>query len=205
MVDRLHPDRIRAELGEVLIGREIIVLDETASTNDVIRRLAANGAAEGLVVIAERQTAGRGQRGNKWSSVPYKGLTFSVLLQPGLRVRDSARLTSWAADTIAWTLHNDFSIEAVVKSPNDVYVNGQKIAGVLVEMIAQSNAPHLAVLGIGINVNEDGQDLPPEVRDRATSLALATRCQQSRHRLAVCLLTNLDQRYTHVKAKRSTA
>ena len=203
MVDRLQSDRLRADLGAVSIGREIVVLDETESTNDVVRQMASNGAAEGLVVFAEHQTVGRGQRGNKWSSLPYKALILSVLLQPGLAIEDSARLTSWAAETIALTLQSVFSIKAVVKAPNDVYVNGRKIAGVLVEMIAQPNAAHLAVLGIGLNVNENAEDFPPDLRDRATSLAIVTGCWQDRHQLAVSLLTNLDRTYAQFKVTRS--
>src|SRR3982751_3194247 len=96
----LSAETIRAELGDVAIGSEIVVLPVVASTNDVVCELAKDNRAEGLVVFAEHQTAGRGQRGNVWESAPGKGLWFSVLLTPAIELPESARLTTWAAQTV---------------------------------------------------------------------------------------------------------
>src|SRR5437868_12874272 len=112
-----------------------------------------NEPPEGLVVFAEHQTAGRGQRGNRWESARFKGLWFSVLLRPEIEIRDSGWLTTWAAQTVASTVGSRYSVAAEVKVPNDVYVSGGKLAGVLVEMRAQPRDSHIAILGIGINVN----------------------------------------------------
>ena len=131
-----------------------MVVEQTASTNDVVLQMAGGDWPEGLVVFAEHQTAGRGQRGNKWESSAHKGLWFSVLLRPGIEVADSPRLIRWAAQTVAATVQNECFLEATVKPPNDIYVEGQKLAGVLVEMRAQPRAPHVAILGIGVNVNQ---------------------------------------------------
>jgi len=197
--DRLQSDRLRADLGQVTtIGSEIVVLEETESTNDAVRDMAAKGCPEGLVVFAEYQTAGRGQRENRWVSAPGKALCFSVLLRPELPIEDSARLTQWAAETVAATIQSSCGIEAVIKSPNDIYVRGRKVAGVLVEMKAQPRAAHLAVLGIGLNVNQAVEDFPLELRERATSLAIVTGSRQDRHPLAVALLRDLDQTYQRI-------
>src|SRR5881275_1951477 len=102
--DRLNPDRVKGDMGAVLIGRDIVVVDQTPSTNDAAYQLAVKGAREGLVVFAEYQSAGRGQRGNKWQSPPFKGLCLSILLQPEIPLQDSVRLTSWVAHTIASTV-----------------------------------------------------------------------------------------------------
>lgn len=194
--DRLHSGQLRADLGQVTtIGRAIVVLEETESTNDVVRELAAKGHREGLVVFAEHQTAGRGQRGNIWISMPGQALCLSILLRPEVAVENSIRLTGWAAETVAATIHTHCAVEAVIKQPNDVYVNRRKVAGVLVEMRAQPRAAHLAVIGIGLNVNQAVEDFPPDLRDRATSLAIVTGSHQDRHRLAVALLRNLDRSY----------
>src|SRR5213078_5374656 len=101
--DRLSAAKLRAGMGHRTIGREIIVLDETTSTNDFVLEMANGGAPEGLVVFAEHQTAGRGQRGNVWESTPGKGLCFSVLLAPDVAVQDSARLVKWAIQGLAQT------------------------------------------------------------------------------------------------------
>jgi len=191
--DRLSAAKLRAGLGHRTIGREIIVLDETTSTNDVVLQMANGGAPEGLVVFAEHQTAGRGQRGNLWESPAGKGLLCSILLRPNVAVQDSARLVDWAAKGIAWTVENACLCKATTKPPNDIYINGRKVAGVLVEMRAQPGAPHLAVVGIGVNVNQMPSHFSGELRDRAISLAIVLGSPIERNTLAIALLRNLDQ------------
>ena len=89
----------------------------------------------------------------------------------------------------------EFGLEPAIKLPNDIQLNGQKVAGVLVEMRAQNNAPHLAVVGIGINVNQSRDDFPAELQDRAISLAMALGRQVDRQKFAVALLRHLDRTY----------
>jgi len=193
--DRLSAAKLRAGLSHGMIGREIIVLDETTSTNDVVLQMANEGAPEGLVVFAEHQTAGRGQRGNVWESPAGKGLLYSILLRPNVAVQDSARLVDWAVKGIAWTLESACLRKATIKPPNDIYIDGRKVAGVLVEMRAQPDAPHLAVVGIGANVNQTPSHFPEELRDRATSLAIVIGGPLDRNTLAIALLRNLDRLY----------
>src|SRR5437870_8447409 len=102
--DRLVADKLRLELGEALIGREIVALEKTTSTNDAVVRLATTPKEEGLVVFAEHQTAGRGQRGNRWESAPHKGLWFSIMLWPKSNLAEFARLTAWSSQTISLTI-----------------------------------------------------------------------------------------------------
>jgi BirA family transcriptional regulator, biotin operon repressor / biotin---[acetyl-CoA-carboxylase] ligase len=193
--DRLRAEKLR---GGRLIGREVIVLEQTESTNDLIRQMGAGDWPEGLCLFAEHQTAGRGQRGNKWDSATGKGLWFSILLRPKIAIKESVRLTDWIAGTIARTLHDEFGIAAAVRPPNDVYVGDRKIAGVLVEMQAQPAAPHVAVVGIGLNVNHAPGDFPEALRQRATSLAIVRRGRSDRHLLALALLRNLDRTYAEL-------
>jgi BirA family transcriptional regulator, biotin operon repressor / biotin---[acetyl-CoA-carboxylase] ligase len=205
-LDWLIADQLKAELtGAVVIGREIIVLKETGSTNDAILQLASNqGAAlssppslinEGVVLFAEHQTTGRGQHGNRWESTMGKGLWFSILLRPKIQLRDSGQLTVWAVEAIADSIRAEFGAEPAIKVPNDIQLFGRKVAGVLVEMRAQKNAPHLAVVGVGINVNQSRDDLPDELQDRAISLAMALGREVDRQKFAVVLLRNLDLTY----------
>jgi len=203
--DALSGDKLRADLDSAIIGRDIVVVDETTSTNDSVLERTSPSTPEGLVVFAERQTAGRGQRNNSWESAAGKGLWFSILLRPKIDIRAALQLADWAACTIADTISTEFAREATVKLPNDVVVAGKKIAGVLVEMRAQKNSPHIAIVGIGLNVNQRAEDFSDELRPRAISLAMAldrsaTRRihrgeQVDRHQFAVALLRNLDASY----------
>jgi BirA family transcriptional regulator, biotin operon repressor / biotin---[acetyl-CoA-carboxylase] ligase len=195
VVDRWSAPTLRAGLGQCTIGREIIVLDEITSTNDVVLQMANKGAPDGLVVFAEHQTAGRGQRSNVWESPAGKGLLCSILLRPNVTVQDSARLVNWAVKGIAWTVESVSLRKVTIKPPNDIYIDGRKVAGVLVEMRAQPGAPHLAVVGIGVNVNQGPDHFSKGLRDRATSLAIVLGRPVDRNALAIALLKNLDRLY----------
>ncbi len=194
-IDILKAARLRRDARCRIVGREIVVLEQTASTNDVVREMSTGDWPEGLVVFAEHQTAGRGQRGNKWESSAGKGLWFSVLLQPQLSIEQSAQLTAWAAKVIAATVESHCRLKPWIKEPNDVYIGERKIAGVLVEMCARAGAPHIAVVGIGLNVNQTVTDFSEGLRQRASSLAMFHRRRLNRHQLAVELLQNLDRAY----------
>src|SRR5437868_13532300 len=190
----LRVDEIRNVMLGRLIGREIHLLEMTRSTNDAILDCITKGTAAGIVVFAETQTAGRGQRGNVWESAARKGLWFSVLLRPQIPLTDSIHLTSWAAACICQTLLQ-FGIEAIVKAPNDILVGDRKIAGVLTEMRAQPRALHIAIVGVGVNVNQFPQDFSRAIRERATSFAIIRGCPVDRTAVAISLLRRLDDAY----------
>jgi BirA family transcriptional regulator, biotin operon repressor / biotin---[acetyl-CoA-carboxylase] ligase len=195
MPDRLVAEELQTDLASGVIGREIIVLEQTGSTNDAILQIANANSKEGLVVFAEHQTAGRGQRGNRWESPAGKGLWFSILLRPKIDLASSPQLTAWAAEAVSGAIQNEFSLTPTIKPPNDVQIDGRKIAGVLVEMRAQEKAAHLAIAGIGVNVNQSREDFPKELQSRAISLAMASGKQIDRKSFAVALLRKLDRTY----------
>jgi BirA family transcriptional regulator, biotin operon repressor / biotin---[acetyl-CoA-carboxylase] ligase len=195
ILDRLVADELEAQFSEATIGRQIIVLEQTGSTNDAILQVATESSKEGLVLFAEHQTAGRGQRGNRWESTAGKGLWFSILLRPKIQINDSGRLTIWAIEAVSDVIRSELSLEPVIKLPNDVQLLGRKVAGVLVEMRAQEKAPHVAVFGIGINVNQSVEDFPSKLQNRAISLAMALGRPVDRQKLAVALLRKLDRTY----------
>jgi BirA family transcriptional regulator, biotin operon repressor / biotin---[acetyl-CoA-carboxylase] ligase len=194
-LDRLIAAELRASLSGAVIGREIIVLEQTGSTNDAILEIALQNPKEGLILFAEHQTAGRGQRGNRWESAAGKGLWLSILLRPKIDIDNSPRLTAWAAKAVSEAIRHEFSLETMIKLPNDIRIDGRKVAGVLVEMRAQEKAPHLAIVGIGINVNQSLGDFPVALQNRAISLAMALGRQVDRQRFATALLRNLDRTY----------
>jgi BirA family transcriptional regulator, biotin operon repressor / biotin---[acetyl-CoA-carboxylase] ligase len=214
-LDPLIADQLQAALPGAIIGWEIIVLEQTGSTNDAILQLTSpQGAAvssppplvdEGLVLFAEHQTAGRGQRGNHWESAAGKGLWFSILLRPEIQLSDSGRLTIWAIEAISDVIRTTFGLEPAIKLPNDVQLYGRKVSGALVEMRAQDKAPHLAVVGIGINMNQCRDDFPADLQDRAISLAMALGRQVDRQNFAVALLRKLDVTYRERFSKAGVA
>ena len=202
--DQLIADQLKSELPDVVIGREIIVLQQTSSTNDAILQVISPQEAavsvpasvtEGLVVFSEHQTAGRRQRGNRWESAAEKGLWFSILLRPEIHLSNSGRLTIWAIEAITDVIRTEWNLEPAIKLPNDVQLFGRKVGGVLVEMRAQDKAAHVAVVGIGININQSREDFPVKLQDQAISIAMAAGRQVDRQKFAKALLRNLDLTY----------
>lgn len=192
--DWLNAEALRRACAGQRFGHRLEVSQEVTSTNDIVLQLASENE-EGLVVFAERQTAGRGQRGNRWASADGKSLCFSVLLRPKIALAETPRLPEWAARVVAAAIDENLSLGATVKPPNDVYIGARKVAGVLVEMRAVTDAPHLGILGIGINVNQTLADFPEELRERAGSLAMAAGGEVDRQELAILILRKLDQSY----------
>lgn len=139
------------------------------STNHVALEHAGAGAPEGLVVVADVQEAGRGQRGNTWSS-PAGGLWFSLVLRPQLASAEVAELMPRAGEVVAAALRDELGVPATVKHPNDVLVEGRKLVGILAEAATRAGEDHPehVVLGIGLNVTNE---LPPELAATATRLA----------------------------------
>jgi len=159
---------LRPQPGSVL-GGPLVHLDETASTNDRGRELALAGAPHGTVVVAERQTAGRGRQGRTWTAPPGRALTLSVLVR-----NEAARmelLPLAVALAVCDACEQTAAVECMVKWPNDVWIDGRKVAGILIEARPQDG---WAIIGIGLNVDTATEDFPAQLRDTATSLRIAT-------------------------------
>jgi BirA family biotin operon repressor/biotin-[acetyl-CoA-carboxylase] ligase len=118
-----------------------------------------------------------------------------VLLRAGITAEESPGVTNWAARTVAQTITQVLAVPAGVKPPNDVYIAGRKAAGVLLELRAVPSAPHVGILGIGLNVNQTEEDFPEELRKTATSLSIVARRPIDRHEIAIALLRDLDRTY----------
>jgi BirA family biotin operon repressor/biotin-[acetyl-CoA-carboxylase] ligase len=146
---------------KMTIGRRIIHLDEVTSTNDVAKRHAKEGEAEGLVIVAKRQTQGRGRQGREWVS-PEGGLYLSILLRPGFDPKELTRLTVYSAVPVAKAIEKVTGLRTEMKWPNDIQIEGRKVAGLLVEGSSQQGKIAYVVLGIGINVNTAPQELGVE-------------------------------------------
>ena len=198
--DRLIADDLWARLGPCPLVREIVVFAETASTNDSAMQRGRQGTEGGLIIFAERQTAGRGRFGRSWASAAHRGLWFSLLLRPALPPSLWPRLTTWAAVSLAATIENSLGLVAAIKWPNDIWVSGRKVAGILAESGTDVNNRPFAVMGIGVNVNHSSGDFPRELAGKAGSLSMATGRVIDRPALAANLLRELDLRLPQVAA-----
>ncbi len=165
------------------------------SSNAAARELAEGGAPEGAVVIAEAQTSGRGRLSRRWESPPYANLYLSIVLRPRVAPRHAPQITLTAAVALAETVHFVLGERPAIKWPNDILVRGRKLAGILTEAACDAERVQYVILGIGLNVNYRRDAMPPELRDRATSLADVAGKTLSRESVLARLIHDLDRGY----------
>jgi BirA family biotin operon repressor/biotin-[acetyl-CoA-carboxylase] ligase len=207
MANGPYTDLERPPLHEAVLRRALLVpgglwtdlrvVAETGSTNSDVAALARGGAAEGLVLVAERQASGRGRLGRVWASPPRAGLTMSVLLRPaGVGLTHFGWLPLLAGVALVEAVRRIAEVDAVLKWPNDLLVGGRKCAGILAEVIPPApgaeSADAAVVLGIGLNTSLREHELP---RPDATSLALAGAACADRDPLLRGLLRSLADWY----------
>jgi BirA family biotin operon repressor/biotin-[acetyl-CoA-carboxylase] ligase len=151
------------------LGSRVEWWDRLPSTQTELRQRAEAGAAEGLVLVAELQSQGRGQRSNSWAS-PEGGLWFSVLLRPAMSPDEVVHLMPACGHMVAELLGRELGLTARVKHPNDVLVDGRKVCGILAEAVTHSGSdrPAWVILGVGLN---RANEIPDDLRGRAVSLA----------------------------------
>lgn len=185
--------RLRTEA----FGRAMAGYASLPSTNARAAAWAQEGAAEGSVVVAEHQTAGRGRHGRTWTAAAGQNLTFSVVLRPALSAERRGLITVAAAVAVTDAVDDVAApLRAAIKWPNDVLLRGRKCCGMLLESSfsgQRAGPPAGVVLGVGLNVNQDS--FPPALADRAISLAQAVRRPIERAPLFAALLAALERRY----------
>lgn len=176
---------ILSKLNTEVLGRDIICLNEVDSTNNYAKIIAANGAKDGTLIVAEKQNAGRGRLGRGWSSASGKGIWMSLLLRPKIEPQKAQIITLAAAVAIVKALYPLLGDMAKVKWPNDVLVNGKKICGILTEMSCELENINYLVLGIGLNVNHREEDFPEELRITASSVIRAMKEKEEQDRVPI--------------------
>lgn len=194
MPDILRQGDIKRGLKNRVIGKVIHLLSEVASTNTLAMEMAANGTPEGTVVIAETQTGGKGRRGRTWIS-PKGNLYLSVVLRPNIPMHMAPLITLMGAVAVASAIRKTCGLEAGIKWPNDILIFGKKVSGLLTEMSAEQDRIRYIVLGIGVDVNMEMGELPPEVRSLATTLAEEAGAKINRTSLLQQLLRDLESWY----------
>jgi BirA family biotin operon repressor/biotin-[acetyl-CoA-carboxylase] ligase len=190
--DRLGELELRPLLNTHDLGQALHWFAEVGSTNDVAKRLADEGAAHGAVVVAEAQTAGRGRRGRVWASPAGRNVYLSVVLRPDLPPSRAAELTLLASVALCQAVRQA-GVPAGIKWPNDLLAGGRKLAGILTELATDPDRVQWLVLGIGVNVNIREDELPGELRNIATSLAIERGESVPRTLFAAAVLSALEE------------
>ena len=177
-----------------VVGHTVHTFETVDSTQAVLGQLAADGAPEGVVVVARHQTSGRGSRGRQWWDAPGQSLMLSVLLRPAVPVARAPQLSLVAGVAVVDALRAGCGVAARIRWPNDVLIGGKKVCGVLPEAVSHPDGRIGSVL-LGIGINVDQREFPAELADTATSLLLATGVVQDHAPLLSATLTALDRRY----------
>ncbi len=189
MVDTFDLDALNAALAKTIFGGKLHIFPSIGSTNTLAMQEAAKGAPHGSVYIAEEQTAGKGRGDHAWLSEPYAGLYVSILLRPQMAAADGLWLSLATGLAVQAAIENATGIVTDIRWPNDLLFDGRKVGGILLEMNAEAEHVRYAVIGIGINVNH--RQFPPELRAVATSLCLETDRVPARQDLLIAILDSL--------------
>lgn len=190
--DVIDAMRIREYLHTKWLGREIFYEKEIDSTNTQAKRMGEHDAVNGTVVIAERQTAGKGRRGKTWIS-PAGNCYFSILLRPEVVVDRASIITLVSALALAKAIKQVAALDTMIKWPNDVIANGKKLCGILTESSTDLEYINYVVVGIGVNVNQT--DFPEEIKDMASSICLEIGQEVNRAELLGTFLNIFEEYY----------
>lgn len=193
--DVLLPEAIQADLHSKVVGSRVLCFEETDSTNLQACRLGDEGAANGLVVIADRQSAGKGRMGRQWESPGGVNLYASILLRPPVLPFEAPKLTFLSAVAVCRAIVKSTGLRPTVKWPNDILLEGGKVAGLLNEMSSETDRVHYVVLGVGVNLNMRAEQFPDDLRYPATSLGIVSGQPVSRLAFTRSLLQEVDALY----------
>ncbi len=185
---------VRASLNTGLLGKNLIVLDSVDSTNNVLKRMGAEGCPSGTTVAAREQTCGKGRLGRKWESTRDDNLYFSLLLRPTFAPAEASAVTPLAGLAVCKALREFTGLDCRIKWPNDIIVGKKKLVGILTEMSAEFDRVEYIVTGIGINV--DQALFPENIAYKATSLLLETGRHYNKNKLLAAVLKKLEEEFS---------
>ena len=194
-IDALFPNEIKWFLDTEFIGKEIIFLDSIDSTNNYAKKKAARGFEDGTIIIAEKQTSGRGRLGREWKSSIGKGIWMTIMLKPRVKPEKAAQLTLMTAYAVNKSIRNICGLESYIKWPNDIVINGKKACGILTEMGAEIDRINYLLVGIGINANTEPEIFAKMDLNHATSLKIEKDESIDRKLLVVDILKNFEDLY----------
>jgi BirA family biotin operon repressor/biotin-[acetyl-CoA-carboxylase] ligase len=198
---KLLPYEINKTLRTRVIGRQIRHFDSTASTGWIAKKLAAETDPEqlhGMVIIAEEQTGGVGRLGRAWVS-PAGGIWLTIILKPKIPLDHLFMITMAGSVAIARAIRKEYGIAALIKWPNDIFIGDKKVGGLLLELAAEADTVHYALLGIGIDANISLDELSPPLKDILTSLEAEVGHEVDRVALLARVLREFELRYQQLE------
>lgn len=200
----IKPPDLSAE--EILAGicgafwKGVLFYEKIDSTNELASALSIKRNLDsGTVIIADMQEKGKGRMGRSWVSPPGLNIYMSIVLRPELGPRDSTLLTIIPALACAAAVRSEAGLDIMVKWPNDLVVQGKKLGGILTELKTDLDKIHVAIIGIGLNVNMTGRDFPEEIRPIATSMREVTGKLYSRSAVIIGILREIEYLYAKLK------
>jgi BirA family biotin operon repressor/biotin-[acetyl-CoA-carboxylase] ligase len=198
--DRISAEEILAGLTTERIGRTVYAHDTVISTQLLAHEAASKGAPEGTIVIAERQTGGKGRLGRPWHSPKGTGIWMSLIVRPAIPLPKTPQMTLLTAVSAAKVMKLVAGVPVLIKWPNDLFIGDKKVCGVLTELNAEADRVNYLVIGIGINVNAVESDFPPDLLSVATSLRIASGKTIKRARFIQTLCRMFEEEYDHYLA-----
>lgn len=192
--DILTREEIVQYLDTRYIGQQILYYESIDSTNKYAKQIATEENSEGIVVISEEQTEGRGRLGRNWTSPKGKGVWMSIIVKPDIEPIDASKVTQITAASIYSALR-EMGIETQIKWPNDIILNNKKVCGILTEMSSEMMQINYMVIGIGINANLEQDDIPEDIREKATSIKIETGVNIDRKELVGKILNKFEYFY----------
>ena len=192
--DTLSATSIKEGLQTSFFGQEVFFLPSTTSTNRIAKEAAQKGMQEGTLIITNQQTEGRGRFDRTWWSSPGKDLLFSLIFRPPLKASQTFRLTLLSSLAVAEGIRQETGLDALIKWPNDVYIEGKKVSGILSESGIHNEHLEYVIVGIGINVNST-PSTNPEIEERATSISMELGKNFPRLTLLTVILELIERYY----------
>ncbi|MCB8817156.1 biotin--[acetyl-CoA-carboxylase] ligase [Desulfosporosinus shakirovi] len=178
-----------------LLGKEIYYYRELTSTNSIARQMAISGATDGSVVMSRSQSSGHGRMQRQWHCPPGKGLLLSMILRPQISVQFVPQLTLLTAVVVAETIKIVTGCAAGIKWPNDIFINGKKVCGILAESNFSKSNFEYVIIGLGINVNLETIHLPSDCQETSTSLSIELGQNVSRFKLLKQFIISWDEHF----------
>ena len=189
-------ERYQKYLCTTILGREFNYHPQTNSTNEDAWRYTQNSSGHGSLVFTDKQTVGKGRRDNQWVSTPDKSLTFSFILHSELELEKMGLLPILTGISIVRGIESATAIQTGLKWPNDIMLNEKKMGGILIESKQIRNGLGV-VVGVGLNINENAQDIPHTLRNNAISLAMFSKQTHSREQILSAILNEFETLYNN--------
>ncbi|MFJ7828578.1 MAG: biotin--[acetyl-CoA-carboxylase] ligase [Peribacillus sp.] len=194
--EKVSESEIQFGLETKALGKMIHYQESVESTQKIAHQLANEGAEEGTLVIAEEQVSGKGRLMRSWHSPKFSGIWMSLILRPKIPLHQAPQLTLLAAVAVAQAIEDVTELQPQIKWPNDLLINRRKVTGILTEMQAESDRIHSVIIGIGMNINQQKEDFPEDLQEKASSLSIESGVKISRAKVIQRVLLRLEDLYT---------